>query len=159
MKSQRDKIGCKSEMEMGSVDKKEASRQKQCHERNQNKSKRVRIGSVQASVVLSHEIQLESDIVDNDKDNNYSPNTQNNSELKTLNVCHIGSSALRFGVSNRAAASISPATLKAAKDADFIKDNVPDISLALDHKKIERSKQKAMKTCKEKHNKEIKESN
>ena len=59
MKSQRDKIGCKSEKQMRSVEKKEATRQKRCQERKQNKSKRVRIGSEQASVLLSHEIQLE----------------------------------------------------------------------------------------------------
>ena len=63
MKSQRDKICCKSEMQMGSVDKKEATRQNQCQERKQNKSKRVRIGSAQTSVVLSHEMQFESDNV------------------------------------------------------------------------------------------------
>ena len=62
------------------------------------------------------------------------------SKLRTLNVDHIGSSALRFGVSNRAAASISTATLKAAEDAGFIKDSVPDTSLTLNHKTIKRSK-------------------
>ena len=90
---------------------------------------------------------MESGNVDNDKDNNYSPNIQKNSKLKTLNVDHIGFSALKFSACNRAAASISTTTLKAAKDAGFIKDNVPDTSLALDRKKIERSKQRFMKTC------------
>ena len=58
MKSQRNKISFKSKIPMGPADKKE---------RKQNKSKRVRFESVQASVVLSHEILLESDNVDNYK--------------------------------------------------------------------------------------------
>ena len=49
---------------------------------------------------------------------------------------------------------MGPAALKVVKDAGFVNDNVPDTSLALDHKKIERSKQRLMKTCEEKHNKD-----
>ena len=99
-------------------------------------------------------IQLESDNVENYKDNNYSSNIQKISKLKTLYVDHMDLSALRFGVSNRAAASIGTAKFKAVKDAGFTKDNVPDTSQALDHKKIESSKQRVIKTCEEKHNKD-----
>ena len=56
-----------------------------------------------------------------------------------------------------AAVSIGTATLKAAKDVGFVKDNVPDTSLALDHKKIGRSNQRVMKTCEQKHDKEVKD--
>ena len=49
------------------------------------------------------------------------------------------------------AASLGSSTLKAAKVAGFVKNNVPDTSLAVDHKKIERSKQRrVMKTCEDK---------
>ena len=100
---------------------------------------------------------MESDNVNNDKDNNYSPNMQKISKLKTLNIDHISLSVLRFVVSNRAAVSIGTVTLKAVKDGVFIKDNVSDTSLTLDHKKIERSKQTVIETFEEKHDEEIEE--
>ena len=62
----------------------------------------------------------------------------------------IASAAVRYNVSNRAAAAIGTATLAAAKDGNLLKDGVKDKNiLTVDHMKIWRAKDKIMADAKE----------
>ena len=52
---------------------------------------------------------------------------------------------------------ICTATLKPAKDTDFVNDNIPITSFAIDHKKLRDLNKKVMKTFQVEHNKIIME--
>jgi hypothetical protein len=59
-----------------------------------------------------------------------------------LDITRVSQAAIRYGVSNRAAAAIATATLASAKDANLLKKNT---DIFVDHNKIKRSKTKLMK--------------
>ena len=71
----------------------------------------------------------------------------------SIDVSKISAAAVRYGVSNRATAAISTATLAAAKEAGLlVKSHI------IDHDKIKTCKNKIMKEAREKRNLSTKES-
>lgn len=145
MKCQRNKVGDRSDMQIGTLDKPESKRQARLLKRKERESNHKRARSSSDDILLERdqENSEEMDLQD-EYDNKDDPDVMFDrpSSRNYLNVSRISSAAVRYGVSNRAAAAISTATLAAARDAGLLKE---DCDIIIDQNKIRRSKTKVMR--------------
>ena len=145
MNIQRCKVGSQSTIQIGPVDHGESNRQTRYLKR-----KARHVAQTSPSIKRPTEEPTSSTALGTSSTDSYSsdntaaeaPDIDSNVETDSpvtfncVNVTKISAAAIRYGVSNRATAAISTATLAAAKDAGLILDEVQ----AIDHQNIRRAK-------------------
>ena len=162
----RKKVGVKGDIQIGSVDTKESKRVSKMLKR---KASREKSENIKRSLFYKPTSSIESQQSSNDDSDNaatassqsagseYDSSDSSHVSYNMMDVTKISAAAIRYDVSNRAAAAISTATLVAAKDADLLRKDVCE-KIAIDHNKIKRSKSKLISATQEKSVKEIKDS-
>ena len=149
MKSQRDKVGDRGSMQIGSKDVIETKKQARYLERKDYSSnpKRAKTNMGESSTTSGLDILDENEPLD-ESDNEGSDlsvdlsSTRDYTQNDVLDISKISLAAIMFDVSNRATAAISTATVAALKNVNLISE---DVEIIIDHNKIRRSKHKVMK--------------
>ena len=149
MKSQRDKVGDRGSMQIGSKDVIETKKQARYLERKDYSSnpKRAKTNMGESSTTSGLDILDENEPLD-ESDNEGSDlsvdlsSTRDYTQNDVLDISKISLAAIRYDVSNRATAAISTATVAALKNVNLISE---DVEIIIDHNKIRRSKHKVMK--------------
>ena len=141
MSAQRSKVGEKSTMQIGRVDKVESKRQVTSLKRKYSK--------ISSTATATAGCSREAEGSSSDSPN---PASQSESEYSSgegprtrnfLDVSKVAAAAIRYGISNRATSAVCTATLAAAKDAGWISKAVNIQSV--DRHKIDRAKSVIMK--------------
>ena len=149
MKSQRDKVGDRGSMQIGSKDVIETKKQARYLERKDYSSnpKRAKTNMGESSTTSGLDILDENEPLDESENEGSDlsvdlSSTRDYTQNDVLDISKISLAAIRYDVSNRATAAISTATVAALKDDGFLKK---DVEIIIDHNKIKRCKEKVMK--------------